>query len=61
MKHAILMLTLIVMLGSSLPGSAAIIVYFFGLQSPNDTNPNPNPLSIGPGSGGLYVATGGGV
>ncbi len=53
--------TLIGLLGSSLSASAAITVYFFGVDSPNDTNPNPTPLSVGPGSGGLYIATGGGV
>ncbi|MCW1923653.1 PEP-CTERM sorting domain-containing protein [Luteolibacter arcticus] len=52
---------LLALLGSASSLSAAITVYFYGVNSPNDTSPNPSPLYIGPGSGGMYVATGGGV
>ena len=40
---------------------AAVSVYFYGINSSNDTNPNPAPLQVGEGSGGMYIATGGGV
>jgi hypothetical protein len=52
---------IVIFLGAITHTQAAISVYFYGINSPNDTNPDPTPLSVGPGSGGMYIGTGGGV
>ena len=56
-----LVISILTLLGAVSDSPAAITVHFYGLSSPNDTNPNPTPLSVGPGSGGMYIGTGGGV
>ena len=56
-----LAIALFTLLGAFSESSAAITVYFYGVNSPNDTNPNPPLLSVRPGSGGMYIGTGGGV
>lgn len=53
--------TIVLFLSLLAQTQAAVSVYFYGINSANDTNPDPTPLSIGPGSGGMYIGTGGGV
>ncbi|MCF7730604.1 MAG: hypothetical protein K9N23_02910 [Akkermansiaceae bacterium] len=57
----VLVIVLLALLGATTNSVAAITVYFYGVNSPNDTNPDPPPLSVGPGSGGMYIGTDGGV
>ena len=56
-----LLSSILVLIGTVGESASAVTVYFYGVHAPNDTNLDPAPLSLVQGSGGMYLATGGGV